>query len=115
MAPVQVAVAQDYPGNKPIRLIVPFPAGGGTDIFSRVIANKLTETVKWIVVVDNKPGAAGNIGIDAVAKSSPNGYTIGMGQTSNLAVNPTLYTKLPYNPLKDFAPIVLVADAPLVL
>ena len=112
---VQLAAAQDYPGTKPIRLIVPFPAGGGTDIFARVIANKLTENVKWVVVVDNKPGAGGNIGIDAVAKSPPDGYTIGLGQTSNLAINPTLYPKLPYDSLKDFVPIVLVADAPLVL
>ena len=71
--------------------------------------------MKWVVVVDNKPGAGGNIGIDAVAKSPPDGYTIGLGQTSNLAINPTLYPKLPYDSLKDFVPIVLVADAPLVL
>jgi len=110
-----VAAAQDYPGNKPIKLVVPFPAGGGTDIFARVIGNKLSETLKWVVVVDNKPGAGGNIGIDAVAKSPPDGYTIGLGQTSNLSINPTLYTKLPYDPLKDLVPIVLVADAPLVM
>ena len=110
-----IAAAQDYPGNKPIKLVVPFPAGGGTDIFARVIGNKLAETLKWVVVVDNKPGAGGNIGIDAVAKSPPDGYTIGLGQTSNLAINPSLYAKLPYDPLKDFVPIVLVADAPLVL
>lgn len=111
----QLALAQDFPGTKPIRLIVPFPAGGGTDIFSREIAHKLTESLRWTVVVDNKPGAGGNIGIDAVAKSPADGYTIGMGQTSNLAINPTLYSKLPYDPLKDLVPIVLVADAPLVL
>ena len=110
-----VAAAQEYPGNKPIKLVVPFPAGGGTDIFARVIGNKLSETLKWVVVVDNKPGAGGNIGIDAVAKSPADGYTIGLGQTSNLAINPTLYTKLPYDPLKDLVPIVLVADAPLVM
>ena len=110
-----VAAAQDYPGNKPIKLVVPFPAGGGTDIFARVIGNKLTETLKWVVVVDNKPGAGGNIGVDAVAKSPPDGYTIGLGQTSNLSINPTLYAKLPYDPLKDLVPIVLVADAPLVM
>src|SRR5262245_60873292 len=98
---VPFAVAQDYPGTKPIRLIVPFPAGGGTDIFARVIGNKLTESAKWVVVVDNKPGAGGNIGIDAVAKSPGDGYTIGLGQTSNLAINPTLYPKLPYDSLKD--------------
>jgi tripartite-type tricarboxylate transporter receptor subunit TctC len=112
---VPVAAAQDYPGSKPIRLIVPFPAGGGTDIFARVIGNKLTESLKWVVIIDNKPGAGGNLGIDAVAKAPPDGYTLGLGQTSNLAINPTLYPKLPYDSLKDLVPIVLVADAPLVL
>lgn len=108
-----IAPAQDYP-DRPIRLIVPFPPGGGTDIFSRTIANKLTQNLKWVIAVENKPGAGGNIGIDAVAKSPPDGYTLGMGQTSDLAINPTLYSKLPYDPLKDLAPVVLVADAPLV-
>jgi hypothetical protein len=106
---------QDYPGNKPINCRS-FPRRrrhGHTSRGSSV--NKLTETLKWVVVVDNKPGAGGNIGIDAVAKSPPDGYTIGLGQTSNLAINPTLYAKLPYDPLKDLVPIVLVADAPLVL
>ena len=104
----------DYP-NKPIRLIVPFPAGGGTDIFARVIANKLSERLKWVVIVDNKPGAGGNIGVDAAAKSPPDGYTMVLGQTSNLAINPTLYKKLPYDSLKDLTPIVLVADSPMAL
>ena len=104
----------DYP-NKPIRLIVPFPAGGGTDIYARLIANKLTERLKWVVVVDNKPGAGGNIGVDAAAKSPPDGYTIVIGQTSNLAINPTLYPKLPYDPQKDLTPIVLLADSAMAL
>ena len=107
-------MAQTYP-TKPIRLIVPFPPGGGTDIFARVIANKLTETLKWVVVVDNKPGAGGNIGVDFAAKSPPDGYTIVLGQTSNLAINPTLYAKLPYDPLKDLVPVVGIASAPVVL
>src|SRR4030095_11987621 len=113
VCPTTSAAPKDSPGNKPIKLIVPFPAGGGTDIFARVIGNKLSETLKWVVVVDNKPGAGGKFGIDALAKSSPDGYTSGLGQTSNLAINPTLYAKLPYDPLKDLVPIVLVADAPL--
>ena len=104
----------DYP-NKPIRLIVPFPAGGATDLFARVIGNKLTERLKWVVVVDNKPGAGGNVGVDAVAKSPPDGYNIVIGQTSNLAINPSLYKKMPYDPQKDLAPIILVADSPLTL
>jgi tripartite-type tricarboxylate transporter receptor subunit TctC len=108
------AMAQNYPA-KPIHLIVPFPPGGGTDLFSRAIAAKLTETLNWTIVVDNKPGAGGNLGVDAAVKSPPDGYTMVMGQTSDLAVNPTLYRKLPYDPLKDLAPVVLVASAPIIL
>lgn len=108
------AMAQTYP-VKPIRLVVPFPPGGGTDIFARVIANKLTETLKWVVVVDNKPGAGGNIGVDFAAKAPPDGYTVVLGQTSNLAINPTLYANLPYDPLKDLIPVVGIASAPVVL
>lgn len=104
----------DYP-NKPIRLIVPFPAGGATDLFARVIGNKLSERLKWVVVVDNKPGAGGNVGVDAVAKSPPDGYNIVIGQTSNLAINPSLYKKMPYDPQKDLVPIILIADSPLTL
>jgi tripartite-type tricarboxylate transporter receptor subunit TctC len=110
-----LASAEQAWPNKPIRLVVPFPPGGGTDIIARVVGNKLSETRKWVIVIDNRPGAGGNIGMDLVAKSPADGYTIGLGQTSNLAVNPTLYTKLPYDPVKDFAPIGSVADAPLVL
>jgi len=113
LAPV-LALAQAYPA-KPIRLIVPFPPGGGTDLFSRAIAGKLTEKLGWTIVVDNKPGAGGNLGVDAAAKSPADGYTMVMGQTSDLAVNPTLYRKLPYDPLKDLAPVVLVASAPIIL
>jgi tripartite-type tricarboxylate transporter receptor subunit TctC len=104
----------DYP-NKPIKFIVPFPPGGGTDLFARAIGNKLAENLKWVIVVENKPGAGGNLGVDQVAKAPPDGYTVVMGQTSNLAINPTLYPKLPYDPLKDLIPVALVASAPLVL
>ena len=108
------AFADDYPG-KPIRLIVPFPPAGGTDVLSRAIAQSITAGTKWVIVVDNKPGAGGNIGLDAAAKSPPDGYTIAMGQTANLAVNPALYSSMPYDPLKDFAPIALVSSQPLIL
>ena len=108
------AAAQSYP-NKPIKLLVPFPPGGGTDIMSRTVANKLTELNKWTVVIDNKPGAGGNIGVDAAAKSPADGYTLVMGQTSNLSISPTLYAKLPYDPLKDLEPIVLVGSGPLAI
>ena len=108
------AAAQEYPA-KPIKLIVPFPPAGGTDIMSRVVAQRLTEANKWTVVVDNRPGAGGNIGVDAAAKSAPDGYTIVMGQTSNLAINPTLYKDIPYDPMKDLVPIVLVGEGPIAL
>jgi tripartite-type tricarboxylate transporter receptor subunit TctC len=108
------AWAQAWPA-KPIRLIVPFPPGGGTDVVSRLVAEKLGPALNTAVIVDNRPGAGGNIGIDAAAKSPPDGYTIAMGQTSNLAINPTLYGKLTFNPLRDFTPVVLVASQPMVL
>ena len=109
-----IALAQPYP-NKPIKFVIPFPAGGGTDIFARTVGQKLTENYKWTVIPENKPGAGGNLGIEAVANALADGYTIGLGQTSNLAINPTLYPKLPYNPSKDLSPIILVASSPLVI
>lgn len=108
------AFAQSYP-TKAIRVVVPFPPGGGTDIIAREIAQKVAANTGWSVVIDNKPGAGGNLGIDAVAKAAPDGYTIGLGQSSNLAVNPTLYTKMPYDSVKDLAPIGVVASAPLLV
>jgi tripartite-type tricarboxylate transporter receptor subunit TctC len=105
--------AQAWP-SKPIRLVVPFPAGGGTDTITREVANKLANS-GYTVIVDNKPGSGGNIGVDAGAKAAPDGYTFVMGQTSNLAINPTLYPKLPYDPVKDLAPVSLVASAPLLI
>ena len=108
------ALAQAYP-SRPIKLIVPFPAGGGTDIIAREVANKVATQQGWTLVVDNKPGSGGNLGVDAAAKAAPDGYTLVLGQTSNLAINPTLYAKLPYNPQKDLAPVGLVASSPLVL
>lgn len=103
-----------YPA-KPIRLIVPMPPAGGTDTISRIIADRLDDASGWTIVVENKPGATGNIGMDAVAKSQPDGYTIGMGQAANLAINPWLYPSMPFNPLKDFTPIGLVAAQPVIL
>jgi tripartite-type tricarboxylate transporter receptor subunit TctC len=109
-----VALAQPYPA-KPIKLIVPFPPGGGTDLMARTVANKLTEANKWTVVIDNKAGAGGNIGVDTTAKSPADGYTLVMGQTSNLAIAPSLYAKLPYDPIKDLEPIALVGSGPIVI
>ncbi|HEY0837365.1 MAG TPA: tripartite tricarboxylate transporter substrate binding protein [Azospirillum sp.] len=105
--------AQAWPA-KPVRMVVPFPAGGGTDLITREVANRLAGS-GYTFVLDNKPGSGGNIGVDAAAKAAPDGYTFVMGQTSNLAINPTLYSKLPYDPLKDLTPVSLVASAPLVI
>ena len=105
------AWAQAYP-TKPIRVIVPFPAGGGTDIIAREVTHKLSSTLGWTIVVENKAGSGGNIGVDAAAKAAPDGYTLALGQTSNLAINPTLYSKMPYDSVKDLTPVSLVASAP---
>ncbi len=103
-----------YP-SKPIRIVVPFPAGGTTDILARAVALKLTETGGQPVVVDNRPGAGGNIGAELVAKSAPDGYTLLMGTVGTHAINPVLYAKIPYDPQRDFAPVILVAGVPNVL
>jgi tripartite-type tricarboxylate transporter receptor subunit TctC len=105
------AFAQGWPA-KSIRVIVPFPAGGGTDVLTREITAKMPG---YNFVIDNKPGAGGNLGVDAAAKSAADGYTLVMGQTSNLAINPTLYSHLPYDPVKDLTPIGLVASSPLLI
>jgi tripartite-type tricarboxylate transporter receptor subunit TctC len=105
------AWAGDYPDH-PIRLLVPGSAGGGMDAVARLVANTIGETLKQAVVVENKPGAAGNIAVNLLAKAPPDGYTVGLGQTSQLAINPTLYGNLPYDPVKDFVPVLLLADAP---
>src|SRR4029078_13014195 len=108
------ALAQAWPA-KPIRIVVPFPPGGGTDIIARETSQRVAKARGWTFVIDNKPGAGGNLGVDSVAKSPADGYTIVLGQSSNLAINPTLYSKLPYDPQKDLTPVVLLADAPLVI
>lgn len=108
------AHAEVYP-DKPIRFISPSPPGGGTDAMSRLVANKLTELVKWQMIVDNRAGAGGNLGMDLAAKSAPDGYTLAMGESSNLTINPYLYKKLPFNAAKDVAPVALVGTVPLVL
>jgi tripartite-type tricarboxylate transporter receptor subunit TctC len=96
--------AQDYP-VKPVRLIVPFAAGGGSDTVARTVGQKLSETLGQPVIVENKPGAGGNIGTDEVAKAAPDGYTLLMGVVGPVAVNPSLFGNLPYDPLRDFSPI----------
>ncbi|AMR82313.1 LacI family transcriptional regulator [Cupriavidus nantongensis] len=109
------AYAADAYPSRPVRLVVPFPPAGGTDVLSRLVFNKIGMSTQWSVVVENRAGAGGNIGLDLVAKAKPDGYTLGMGQTANLAINPALYPKMPYNAVKDFTPIALVAAQPVVL
>lgn len=111
LAMIGTSAAGEYP-DRPIRLLVPGAAGGGMDVVARLVANTMGETLKQAIVVENRPGAAGNIAVNQLAKSPPDGYTLVLGQTSQLAINPSLYGNLPYDPLKDFVPIVLLADAP---
>ena len=103
-----------YPA-RPIRFVVPFPAGGPLDLVARSIGQELSRSWGQPVIVDNRPGAGGNIGADLVAKAPPDGYTILMGAVSTHAINVTLYSKLPYDPINDFAPITLVTSVPNVL
>ncbi|NSX17580.1 tripartite tricarboxylate transporter substrate binding protein [Cupriavidus taiwanensis] len=111
----QPALAADPYPAKPIRLVVPFAAGGTTDILARAVAAELAKLPGWNVVVDNKPGAGGNIGADIVAKAAPDGYTLLMGTVGTHGINQSLYGKLPFDPIKDFAPITEVAAVPNVL
>lgn len=105
------ASAQDYP-NRAIRLIVTFPPGGGADIVARALAPHLTDQLAQQFVIDNRPGGSGIIGLDLAAKSPPDGYTLVVGISGTLAINPSMFPKLPYDPVRDFAPISLVAVGP---
>ncbi|KAF1046442.1 Bug family tripartite tricarboxylate transporter substrate binding protein [Xylophilus sp.] len=109
------AAAQDGYPQQPVRIVVAAPAGGGTDLMARIIGSTVGADAQWTVLVDNKPGANGIIGTDTVAKAKPDGYTLGMGQTATLAINPALFRSLPYQPLRDLVPIATVAEQPLVL
>ena len=108
------AIAQGYPA-KPVRFIVPFAAGGGSDYVARVVAHKFNEAFGQPLVVDNRGGAGGMIGTDLVAKASPDGYTLLLGSAGPLAIQPGLTPRIPYDPLRDFAPITLVTSMPYVL
>src|SRR5215471_6067685 len=103
--------AENYPA-RPIRFVVPFPPGGGTDIYARIIGPKLADALRQQVVIDNRPGAAGALGAEVAAKAPPDGYTIWIGQVSNLVIVPALQPKLGYDPVRDFAPITLNSKAP---
>jgi len=106
--------AQNFP-SKPVRLVVPFPAGGGSDVIGRIVAQKLGDRFGQQVVVDNRAGAGGSIGTEAVVKSPPDGYTVVLASTSEIAINPSLYSKLNYDTVKDLAPIGMVASTPMVV
>ena len=105
-----VAVAQEYPA-KAIRMVVPFPPGGFSDVFARIIGGKMHETWGQQVIVDNRPGAGGNIGADIVAKSPPDGYSLVMGTIGTHAINATLFSRLPYDPIRDFTAVAFVVGA----
>ena len=108
------AIAQTYP-TKPIRMILPFPPGGPNDIYCRVVSQKLSDAFGRQVVVDNRGGASGIIGAELAARAAPDGYTLLFGGAGSLSINPSLYRKLPYDPVKDFAPVSLVATSPFLL
>ena len=114
IAAVPFVQAQSYP-LKPIRLIVPYPAGGATDFFARLVFTKMSESLGQQVIVENRPGAGTAIGASEVARSAPDGYTLLIGDAGTYAFNPTLYKKLSYDPLKDFAPVSLTGRFALIL
>jgi tripartite-type tricarboxylate transporter receptor subunit TctC len=115
LAPTTGVYAQDGWPSKPIKIVVPFAPGGTTDILARAVAPELGKALGQSVVVDNRPGAGGNVGAELVAKSAPDGYTFLMGTVGTHGINKALYAKLPYDPQKDFAPVTLVAGVPNVM
>src|ERR1051326_8558987 len=113
-AAVLPAAAQDYP-NKPIHIIVGYAAGGGNDIIVRVMTPEMTKDLGQAVIVENKPGAQGIIAAEVVAKAAADGYTILMGPSGPMTINPATYSKLPYDPIRDFAPISQICQFPLLV
>ena len=110
---IPLSFAQEYP-NKPIKIVIPFPPGGGADVLMRPLSKRLSELLGQTIVLDNKPGANGNIGADYVAKSAPDGYTLLLGNSS-LPISAALYSQLPFDPVKDLTPIALMVNTPSVL
>src|SRR5204863_3459339 len=108
------AFAQDYP-SRPITLVVPYAAGGGNDVMARIVAEKMSKSLGQQIVIENKGGAGGSIATRQVAKAAPDGYTLGLGGTGTLAINPTLYPNVGYDPRKDFVPVGLIATSALVV
>lgn len=114
LAPMAAAQAAEFPG-KPLRFIVPYPPGGPLDTMARLLAEKVRASLGQPVIVENKAGAGGNIGADLIARAAPDGYTLGMAAVATHAINPWLFSNLPYDPVKDFAPVTIVASVPNVL
>ncbi|CAM5787675.1 MFS transporter OS=Rhizobacter sp. Root404 OX=1736528 GN=ASC76_21925 PE=3 SV=1 [Rhizobacter fulvus] len=114
LAPAAVRAQSAWP-NKPVRIVVPFAPAGTTDILARALTPELTKAFGQTFIIDNKPGAGGNLGADAIAKSAPDGYNLLMGTVGTHAINAALYPKMPFDPVKDFVPVVLVAGVPNVL
>jgi len=114
LAHVGAAAAQDYP-TRPITLVVPYAAGGGNDVMARIVAEKMSKSLGQQIVIENKGGAGGSIATRQIAKAAPDGYTLGLGGTGTLAINPTLYPNVGYDPRKDFAPVGLIATSALVV
>jgi tripartite-type tricarboxylate transporter receptor subunit TctC len=112
--PLRAAAADAYP-SRPIRMVVPFPAGGTTDILGRIAGQKITEALGQQVIIDNRGGAGGNIGTEMVAKAPPDGYTLLTDPGSTLTINPHAYSKLGFDPVRDFAPITILAEVPNIL
>jgi tripartite-type tricarboxylate transporter receptor subunit TctC len=108
------AAAQDYPA-RPITLVVPYAAGGGNDVMARIVAERMSKSLGQQIVIENKGGAGGSIATRQIAKAAPDGYTLGLGGTGTLAINPTLYPNVGYDPRKDFAPVGLIATSALVV
>ncbi len=111
LAGAAIATAQTYP-SKPIRIIVPYPAGGTSDILARAIGPGITAALGQPVVIENKPGSTGNVGAELVAKSPPDGYTVMLADIGSLAISPSIFPALPFDPVKDFAPVIMVAYSP---
>jgi len=114
MAVLASAHAQNFPA-KPVRLIVPFPAGGGSDVIGRILAQKLTDLLGQQVFVDNRAGAGGSIGTEAAVRAAPDGYTMVLASTSEIAINPFLYSRLSYDTVKDLTPVAMIASTPMVI
>lgn len=114
MASASVTSAQEYP-TKPIRVLVPFAPGGVTDVAARIVTLKLTERLGWLLVVDNRPGASGFIAVNIAAKAEPDGYTLLFATVGEFAINPAIFSTVPYDLERDFTPITMVSDSPLVV